>query len=101
MRELLVKGQEHNRSRGHWPRRSELHRFKIIETPDYPCGKGNQTTERVLYDCGILQEDRQRLIAAVAKTDNWSINKDKLIKKHYKALVKFTKQIDKIKEMNT
>jgi hypothetical protein len=55
----------------------------------------------VLFDCGILQEDRERLIAAVAKTDNWPINKDKLIKKHYKAFEKLTKQIDKINEINT
>ena len=46
------------------------------------------------------KEDRERLIAAVAKADNWPINKEMLIKKHYKAFAKFTKQIDKIKEMN-
>ena len=34
------------------------------------------------------------------QTDNWPINKDKLIKKHYKTLAKFTKQMDKIKEIN-
>jgi len=28
------------------------------------------------------------------------INKEMFIKKHYKAFAKFTKQIDKIKEMN-
>jgi hypothetical protein len=49
----------------------------------------------------MLQEDRERLIAAVAKTDNWPINKDKIIKKHYKAFAKFTKQMDKIYEINT
>jgi hypothetical protein len=76
-----------------------LYRFKIIEAPNCPCG--NQTTEHVLFDCAILQEDRERLIAAVAKTDNWSINKDKLIKKNYKAFAKFTKQMDKINEINT
>jgi hypothetical protein len=81
--------------------KSYLHRFKIIEARDCPCGKGNQTTEHVLYDCGILQEDRERLLAAVAKTDNWPINTDKLIKKHYKALAKFTKQVDKRKEIKT
>jgi len=47
-----------------------------------------------------LKEDRERLIAAVAKAENWPINKEMVIKKHYKAFAKFTKQIDKIKEMN-
>jgi len=41
------------------------------------------------------------LIAAVAKTDNWPIKKDMLIKKHYKAFAEFTKTMDKIKEFNT
>jgi hypothetical protein len=49
----------------------------------------------------LLNEDRERLIAAVAKEDNWPIYKDMLIKKHYKAFVKFTKQYDEIKEMNS
>jgi hypothetical protein len=48
-----------------------------------------------------LQTKHRLLIAAVAKTDNWPINKGMLIKKHYKAFAKFTKQIDKIKEMNS
>jgi hypothetical protein len=45
-----------------------LHRFTIIEAPDCPCRNVNQTAEHILFDCGILQEDRKRLIAAVAKT---------------------------------
>ena len=56
--------------------------------------------KNILLECAILKEDRERLIAAVAKADNWPINKEILIKKHYKAFAKFMKQIDKIKEMN-
>jgi hypothetical protein len=59
---------------GHGNLKFYLHRFKIIEAPECRCGNGNQTTEHVLLDCGKLQEDRERLIAAVAKTDNWPIN---------------------------
>jgi hypothetical protein len=55
----------------------------------------------MLLECALLNEDRERLIAAVAQKDNWPINKDMLIKKHYKAFAKFTKRIDKIKEMNS
>jgi hypothetical protein len=54
-----------------------------------------------IFECAILQEDRERLIAEVAKSDGWPINKDTLIKKHYKAFAKFTKKMDKIKEANT
>jgi hypothetical protein len=57
-----------------------LYRFKIIEAPNCPCGNDNQTTDYLLLECALLQEDRERLIAAVAKTDNWPIDKDKFIK---------------------
>jgi len=65
--------------------KSYLHRFRIIEAPDCPCGNVNQTAEHILLECGILREERERLMAAVAKTDNWPIKKDMLIKKHHKA----------------
>jgi hypothetical protein len=58
-----------------------LYNFKIIETPNCPCGNDNQTAEHILLECAILNEDRKRLIAAVAKTNNRPINKDMLIKK--------------------
>jgi len=74
--------------------------WKIIEAPNCPRGNDNQTAEHILLECTILKEDRERLIAAVAKADNWPVNKEMLIKKHYKAFAKFTKQVDKIKEMN-
>jgi hypothetical protein len=60
-----------------------------------------QTTEHILFECTILHEERERLIASVPEEGNWPINKDKLIKRHYKAFAKFTQQLDKIKEMNT
>jgi len=85
---------------GHGNIKSYLHRFKIIATPNCPCGNGNQTTEHILLECATLQEDRERLIAEVAKIYDWPISKDKLIKKHYKAFAKFTKK-DKTKENNT
>jgi len=78
-----------------------LYRFKIIEAPNCPCGKDNQTAEHMLLQCEILKEERERLIAAVAKTDNWPVNKEMLIKKHYNAFAKLTKQLDRIKEMNS
>jgi hypothetical protein len=86
---------------GHGNIKSYPHRFRIIEAPDCPCGNGNQTAENILLECGIVLEERERPIAAVAKTDNWPIKKDMLIKKHHKAFAEFTKTTDKIKELNT
>jgi len=60
---------------GHGNIKSYLHRFRIIEAPDCPCGNGNHTAEHILLECGILREERERLIAAVAKTDNRPMKK--------------------------
>jgi hypothetical protein len=62
--------------------KSYHHMLKMIDTPYCQCGYGYQTTEHILLECEILQEGRERLIAEVAKTDNWPIDKDMLIKKH-------------------
>jgi len=86
---------------GHGNIKSYLHRFKIIDAPNCPCGNDNQTTQHILLECAVLHEDRERLIAAGAEEDSWPINKDKLIKRHYKAFAKCMQQLDKIKEMNT
>ena len=76
-----------------------VHTFKIIDSPNCRCGNGNQTTEHILLECAILQEDRERLVAEVAKTDDWPISRDMLIKKHYKAFAKFTKIWIKLKKL--
>jgi hypothetical protein len=86
---------------GHGNIKSYLYRFKIIQTPNCPCGNDNQTTDQLLLECALLQEDRERLIAAVAKTDNWPINKDKLIQKHFKAFAIFTERTTQIAGMIT
>jgi len=65
---------------GHGNIKLYLHWFRCIEALDCPWGNGNQTVENILLECGILQEERERLIAAVAKTDNWPIKKIRLSK---------------------
>jgi hypothetical protein len=86
---------------GHGNIISYLHRFKIIDAPNCPCGNDNQTTEHILLECAIFHEGRERLIASVAEEESWPINKDKFIKRHYKAFAKFKQQLDKVKEINT
>jgi hypothetical protein len=80
--------------------KSYLYSFKIIDAPNCPCGNDNQTTEHILFECAILHEGRERLIASVAEQDNWPISKDKPIKRHYKAFAKFTQQLNKFTEIN-
>ena len=47
-----------------------LHRFKIIESPDCPCGGDNQTVDHIIFECSILQDERERLIGKIARQDN-------------------------------
>ena len=71
-----------------------LHKYKIQERPICSCKTGEQTVDHVLYDCKIFDEERDRLKAAVMRTDNWPISKNNLIKKFYKDFAKFTNIIN-------
>jgi len=87
---------------GHRNIRSYLHRFKTLETPTCPCGTKDQTRDHLLYECEVLNKERDSLISTVLKTDVWSISKKKLIRKHFKIFVKFTNEIsfDKLNEVS-
>ena len=78
----------------HGKTKSYLHRFNIIESPDYPCGGGNQTVDHLLIDCTILQEERERLIGKISRHDNWQVNKSQLGNKYIKHFIQFTNSID-------
>jgi len=86
---------------GHGNIRSYLHRFKIIETLTCPCGTKDQIIDHLLFECELLNKERDSLISTVLKTDVWPISKNKLIKKHFKIFVKFTNEIsfDKLNEV--
>ena len=73
--------------------RSYLHRFKIIETPICPCDSTEQTIAHLLFECELINKERDNLISTILKTDVWPINKDKLIREHFKTFSKFTNQI--------
>jgi hypothetical protein len=78
---------------GHGNIKTYLHRFKIADSPKCSCGHNDQTTEHLLLDCTLLNKERDTLISAVSRTDDWPINKHILIRKHYKAFTRFTNQI--------
>jgi hypothetical protein len=78
---------------GHGNIRSYLHRFEILETPTGPCGTKDQTIDHLLYECELLNKERESLMSTVLKTDVWPISKKILIRKHLKIFVKFTKEI--------
>jgi ribonuclease HI len=84
---------------GHGNIKAYLHRFYISGEQTCPCGKGDQTTDHIIYDCDRLKEERDRLRAAVNKTDDWPTSKRNLIKRHYKEFSKFINSIS-FEELN-
>jgi hypothetical protein len=69
---------------GHGNIRSYLHRFKILDTPNCLCGTKDQTVDHLIYECELLNKERDSLITAVIQTDVWPISKETLIRKHFK-----------------
>jgi hypothetical protein len=86
---------------GHGNIKSYLHRFKILETPTCPCGTEDQTVDHLLYECELLNKERDGLMSTVLQTDVWPISKE-TIREHLKMLVKFTNEIsfDKLNEVS-
>ena len=61
-----------------------LYKYKIIESPMCSCEEGEQSVDHILYECKLLEHDRDRLKAAVMRSENWPVSKDKLSIKFYK-----------------
>jgi hypothetical protein len=54
---------------GHWKIKAYLNRFQISDDSMCPCGKGKQTTDHIIYDCDRLTKERDKLKAAITKTN--------------------------------
>jgi hypothetical protein len=52
---------------GHGKIRSYQHRFKIIGTPICPCSTTAQTIEYLLFECELLNKERDNAISTVIK----------------------------------
>jgi hypothetical protein len=78
---------------GHGKTRAYLHRFKILEHANCPCGNGDQTIEHILNWCSILHTQKEILKRNVLKSGNWPASKHELISKHLKSCLLFIKSI--------
>jgi len=59
-----------------------LYKYKIIDSPMCPCKIGEQTTDRILYDCDLVKQERDKLKAEILRTENWPVSEDTLINKY-------------------
>jgi hypothetical protein len=73
--------------------KSYLHKFKIIQSPLCSCKQGEQSMEHILYDCKFHEQDRDRLKAAVIRSERWPVRKDILSIKYYKNFKEFMDNI--------
>jgi len=78
---------------GHGNIKSNLHKYKIIDSPMCPCKIGEQTTHHILYDCKLVKLEREKLKAEILRPENWPVSKDTLINKYTKILNKFVDSI--------
>ena len=60
---------------GHGKARAYLHRFKILEHENCPCGNGDQTIQHLLNRCSILHTQREIFKRNVLKSGNWPASK--------------------------
>jgi hypothetical protein len=67
--------------RGHGKTRDYLHRFKIIEEPTCPWGKGDQTTDHIIYACERPRKERDRLRKMAIRIHKRPTNKRDLIRR--------------------
>jgi hypothetical protein len=66
--------------------KSYLYKYKILDSPMCSCRSGEQTVDRILFDCKLLEQERDKLKASVLGSENWPVSKNKLINKYHKAL---------------
>jgi ribonuclease HI len=77
---------------GHGNINSYLHKFNIIENPGCPCNK-DQTVDHIIYSCGLQEQERNSLKAAIQSSEKWPVNKRSLATKYYKLFKLFTDSI--------
>jgi len=78
---------------GHRKSKAYLLRFKIIEASICPCCTRDQTTDHLLFECELLNKERNILKLSILKTEDWPTNKTYVIKKYIKEFTRFFNEI--------
>ena len=66
------------------------------------CEEDEQSVDHILQECKLLAHDRDRLKAAVMRSQNWPVSEDKLSIKFYKNFKEFKNNmlLDKVQCVN-
>ena len=79
--------------RAHGNIKSYPHKYKILDSPVCSCKSGEQTADHILFDCKLLERERDSLKAALMESENWPVSESKIINKFNKNFTKFTNSI--------
>jgi len=69
---------------GHGNIKAYLYKYKIIDDPTCPCRKGPQTVQYIIFDCPVLEKEKEKLKAVVIRTENWPVSCNKLGVQYHK-----------------
>jgi len=86
---------------GHGNINAYLYKYKITDNPACLCRKGPQTVQHIVFDCPLIETEREKLKAVVTRSGSWPVSCNKLGTKYHKH---FKEHIDKISwntEQNT
>ena len=78
---------------GHGNIKTYLFKYKIKDSLICTCKRGEQTKDHILYECELVEQERDRLKAAVLRSENRPVSKDMLINKYSKEFKNFTESI--------
>ena len=78
---------------GHGIIKTYLYKYKILDTTMCSCEGGDLTVDHILFNCKILENERNSLIAAVSRSENWLLSKNELSVEFYKSFKEFTNKI--------
>ena len=65
----------------------------ILRRSNVPLQNGEQTTDHMLHDCELVEQETDRLKDAVLRSENWSVSNDILISKYINPFKQFTDSI--------
>jgi len=70
-----------------------LYRLKIKDSPMCSYKRREQTVDHILFNCELVEQERDILKAAVQRSENWPVSKDILLNKYCKNFKKFTESL--------
>ena len=80
---------------GHGTLRSYYYRFKIKDDPTCVCRMGPQNSDHIIWECALLQKQRDTLKNRIRKTGgNWPLTNSDLVNNYTKWFQMFVNSIN-------